>query len=521
MAALLAAAVAAGAGSSSSRGRISDAPEPEWREGPVRYIITKSEDDEYRQLDSEEARRLFIEAFWRRRDPTPETPGNEYRSQFWKRVRDANGLYSRDTPRPGWLTDMGKVHILFGPPDEIQRDEMAGRRRGIIVWVYRNTPSVDGQRSVLAGPNQVISFAQDGTGEYRLTAEPSKVADVWEGLPDPQPPFGPFKQQEARRRAFLKAYEKYVGLSDPVIRQAGGPAYQSSLEGTMLLARLQQPPREWSLNAEVSTREFFGTLPFKARADFFKTDREPTLVVLTVGIPSRSVTYRRSGAVEEPAVNVYARILDSTATVLVQALDRDFDFQPSPSNREAGLDEDLVFEARPLLRPASYVARLTVTDAVSGRTGTSDTPFTVPDFAAPGLTLSSVLLARRIQPLEGGSADRAAPFVVGSLGVLPHLGSTFRQAEELAFYYQVYGARRDAASGAPTLDVTYTFLAVEGDAIEEVGRVGFQGQSVEAHGYAVPLRDWPAGDYLVRIEVTDTLAAQSVRRDVAFRVAGG
>src|SRR5262245_50066969 len=148
-----------------------DKPIPEWREGPVRYIITKSEDKEYKSLSTQEERAQFIEGFWQRRDETPDTPGNEFRAEFWKRVRDANRLYSDDIAKPGWRTDMGKIHILRGPPDDITRDQVPQGGRGTVVWTYRSSDQLG------LGPNVVVAFARDVTGEYRLSTEPTKDSD--------------------------------------------------------------------------------------------------------------------------------------------------------------------------------------------------------------------------------------------------------------------------------------------------------------------------------------------------------
>jgi GWxTD domain-containing protein len=496
----------------------SDAPTPEWREGPIRYIITKSEDKEYRQLETEEERRRAVEAFWLRRDPTPDTPGNELRAQFWRRVREATRQYGKDTTRPGWLTDMGKIYVLFGPPDEISSDVMAEGRRDIIVWIYRNTPSVGGA-DVLGGPNQVIAFAEDGSGDYRLTAEPSKVADVWEGsIFEPQPAMGLFKAFENRQRMLREAFAQATGMTDPVIRAHGGPATGGALGLTMTLARLQQPPEEWELTGEVMTREFFGSLPFRARADFFKTSGETTHVLLTVALRSSSVRYRRTALGEEANVQVYARILDSTATQPVLSLERESDFAPAPENRAAGLDDDLVYQSRLTLPPGAYLARLTVLDQVSGRTSSSDTPFTVPDFSGGRLGLSSVALARSIAQDEADQQTVAGAYRFGSLRIVPRLGQTFRPGESLGFYYQVYGAEHEPASGQPRLDVSYIFLAAEGEEIREIGRVTFEDQQSEAHGYSLPLEGWPAGQYLVRIEVKDEIASAAISRDLAFRI---
>lgn len=496
-----------------SRYRVSDAPDPQWREGPVRYIITKSEDKAFQELETEAERVRFIEEFWLRRDPDPSTPGNEYRADFWRRVRRATSLYGKSTPKPGWLTDMGKIYILFGPPDEISRDEMNLERRDITVWIYRNTPGV-GPSRLLAGANQVIAFARDSSGEYRLTTEPSKTADVWEGLPDPQPPMGQMAGFRARQQAFEQAMADYIGLTDPIIRAHGGPPTGGSLGLRMTLARLQQPPREWELNSEIRTREFFGSLPFRARADFFGMDDGRCSVLLTVAVKSMVVTYRGTPRGDEPAVEAVGTLFDSTGTVEIGSLDGTAGFRPAPENDRARLDDDLIYQARVVLPPGSYRARLTLLDEVSGKSSTSETPFTVPDFSAMPLAMSSVSLARSISSAEEG--DRG--YLIGSLRVLPRLGNVYQAGEELSFYYQIYGAARSEETGKPMLDVTYTFLAAQGEDVMEIGRVAFEDQNADAHGYALPLEGWPAGSYVVRIEITDSVAGTSVARDLAFRI---
>ncbi|MBI3450731.1 MAG: GWxTD domain-containing protein [Acidobacteria bacterium] len=500
-----------------SKTHVGDEPTEEWREGPVRYIITRAEDVEFKSLRTEEDRRAFIENFWRRRDPTPETPGNEYRAEFWKRVRSANSQFGRDNPRPGWRSDMGKIFILFGPPDEIRRNEVQEGSRGTIVWTYRNSPRIGGF-STEAGPNTVIAFAQDSTSEYRLTAEPTKLANVWEGLPNPQPPMGQFKIFEIQRQALMDAYKKRIGLTDPVIREAGGPAFESPLGLTMILGRLQQPPKEWTLKGEVNTRQFFGALPFRARADFFKTTGRETQTLFNVAIRSTSVTFRESPTGGKPAIRAFARLLDSTATAPAMPAGAEVEFAPAPGNDTAGLDDDLIFQAHARLAPGSYVARITVLDEVSGRTGNSDTAFTAPDFTSSGLTISTVALASSLDQVPQESAGSTAPFVIGTLMVVPRLGQEFSASDDLAFYYQVYGATPDPATSRPKLNVAYIFFAPDGEKLKEVARIAFEGQNSEAHGYSLPLENWPPGEYILRIEVTDTLASQTTDRDVIFRV---
>src|SRR5512137_1045434 len=80
----------------------------------VRYIITSEERKTFLEMpDSEKPK--FIEEFWKKRDSNPDTPENEFKAQYDSRVEKANELF-RGEGKTGWLTDRGRIYILFGPP---------------------------------------------------------------------------------------------------------------------------------------------------------------------------------------------------------------------------------------------------------------------------------------------------------------------------------------------------------------------------------------------------------------------
>lgn len=105
----------------------------------VRYIITKEEKKNFLSLPPE-SRQAFIEEFWKRRDPVPETEENEYKIEYFKRIEGANKLFGKD----GWLQDRGMVYILLGPPTERYTYPM-GRYHGDLpteIWFYGFFPIV-------------------------------------------------------------------------------------------------------------------------------------------------------------------------------------------------------------------------------------------------------------------------------------------------------------------------------------------------------------------------------------------
>jgi len=105
----------------------------------TRYIITPQEKKIFLELPPEE-RSKFVEEFWKRRDPDPETEENEYKETFFQRIEEANRLFS--VSRPGWMTDRGEIYILFGPPTNIEKYPM-GQGPGtkpMEIWYYGNFP---------------------------------------------------------------------------------------------------------------------------------------------------------------------------------------------------------------------------------------------------------------------------------------------------------------------------------------------------------------------------------------------
>jgi len=82
----------------------------------VRYIITKQERKIFLNLPPSD-REAFIQEFWKKRDPDPETEKNEFKEEYYERIEMANTLF-RGGGKPGWLQDRGRVYVLLGPPHE-------------------------------------------------------------------------------------------------------------------------------------------------------------------------------------------------------------------------------------------------------------------------------------------------------------------------------------------------------------------------------------------------------------------
>lgn len=106
----------------------------------VQYIITGEERKIFLELpDSERA--AFQDEFWKRRDPDPDTPGNEFKTEYFQRVDRAGAMFHGEG-RAGWLTDRGRIFILFGPPSERMTYPMDASGFCREVWYYGSFPVI-------------------------------------------------------------------------------------------------------------------------------------------------------------------------------------------------------------------------------------------------------------------------------------------------------------------------------------------------------------------------------------------
>ncbi len=479
-----------------------EAPIGAWREGPVRYLLTKGEDDAFRALATDPERALFIQRFWASRDPNQETPENEYRTLFYRRVLEANRMFNEST-KAGWKTDRGKIYILLGPPDELDRNDPLLTGYETILWTYRNPPAGLG-----LGTQSAIRFVRDRSGEYRLSSD-----------------------------LRLSSNETSLGLGLQV--QA------------MQMKSLPEPRK--LLDTIVSSRSFLDAAPFRTHRDFFRSADGNTFTVLTVGVKQRLVAGGPAGQggaasprLESDGAGAAGAMPPTTPAAVSRELHLDvvarltggapglptYDLAGANGLRAAredatvGPDDYLLYQGALTVKPGSYVAYYGVVDRDSGQIYSFKESIDIPDLKSDALALSSVTLASSLERVSGGTtAAYAAPFVLGNLRVLPRPDDQFRNGETFAFYYQIYGPATDPIDGRPDLDVEYQFFVARGagvsgePAFEPLGKpIRLTRQQSQVQGYSFPLKDWPAATYRLRVSITDNLSGRQSSRDVTFRV---
>ncbi len=398
-AALLALVLFAGGGRpEAARGAVDD-PTTEWIEGPVRYLVTRSESRLFRTLETAPERVAFIRAFWERRDPDPRTPQNEARLAFWQRVAAANAQFT-GSGKPGWKTDRGKIYILLGPADDIEKDENydTGRHdlgaRGMMRWIYRGLAS-SSNRVVT-----VVPFIRGADEDWFLSDDARFAAASFTMLKP---------VNEAR-----------VPTLDRLIEQV--PWGGGNLGTAMDLARLQEVPSERDLlGAIVKAEQFLGTYEASGMVHALSGPRGEQLFAFTIAIPRTRLVPAWDGSAvglsQRFAVAAELRPRGVARAAPLALPEEAFVPEPAP----AADDPWLRFQAVRPVSAGSWQLSAVIYDRTGGGAGSTTVDLVVPPSppaAAPrlyGPVLGRDEAAGGPEAADGGTF----PFRAGVARVLP------------------------------------------------------------------------------------------------------
>jgi GWxTD domain-containing protein len=434
-----------------------------WLDGPVKWLAQTDEVKAFKALKTDDARAVFIEKFWARRDTTRETLVNEYRQQFWQRVREANDLFL-DSPGPGWSSDRGRIYILFGPPTEIQEDidvateagPTAGH--GLIRWIYDRI----GTRIGL-DPTVVVPFIRNMSGEYKLSYDP-KLSQIALDI--------------------NKLREKHTAPYDTWLAGHADPS-RSYLSVMLDLGRLQEvPPQEKILLDSVETVESYKTHPLTLEvAQYEPPAVEGSLVVVSVHLGSEPA---------EEGTAVLGKIVPRDASQATRILDEG-------SFRVEGKGADRIAQARVVVAAGVWdLTVMTVDPEAGGSTGVYRAPVAVRP-RTTSLHLSDVSLTSALEPLAYRSlVSYDEPYVIGTFRVTPRGGKPFVRGDPIQLFYEIY-------EGQQPFHVSYQLEGRENDGrFIPLGRPSVLDSKERSQGFELPTgASWPAGEYRVRIEVED------------------
>src|SRR6202140_189519 len=493
----------------------------------VFWIITDEERAAFRQLSNDEERYNFIEAFWQRRDPTPDTEENEYKEEHYQRIAYANEHFPAGVP--GWKTDRGRMYIVFGPADEIDShpsggsyerpmDEGGGETSTFPfeTWRYRYLEGI--------GQEVMIEFVDTCMcGDYHMTMDRSEK-DALKYTPN----------------AGLTLYEQ-MGMSSKAsrftnggIEQLGQSPFNKDLQTKKFdrlekYAKLQAAPavKFKDLEEVVSHKISVNLMPFDVRADFVKVTSDTALVPVTIQIKNRDVTFQNKDGVERGTFNIFGRVTTLTGKIVQTFEDTvqvDVPVELLPKTAE---NSSVYWKALPLrISQNRYRLDVVVKDVNGDRTGSWSHAIVIPDFSEDKLSNSTLIIADQMEPVATKNVG-TGNFVIGTTKVRPRVAPSdgkpilFKRNQKLNFWMQIYNLSVDEKTHKPSATIEYNVTDANNKAVihtvESTDTMGNVGDQVTLQK-TLSAANLPPGLYKIEIKVNDNLSKQSVDPTATFAV---
>ena len=490
-----------------------------WLDEDVSYIITNEERTAFKALKTDEEREQFIEQFWLRRDPTPDTVDNEFKEEHYARIAYANERFASGIP--GWKTDRGRIYIIWGKPDEIESHPSGGTYDRPIeqgggttstfpfeVWRYRYIEGI--------GNEVLLEFVDPSmSGEYRLTIDPNEK-DALLHVPGAGLTFD--EQFFGRDKA-----DRISGLTNPTNTSAlGNTSRMNPFDRLQLYANIFKPPeiKFKDLEAIVTTKLSYNLLPFRFRTDFVRVTEDSVLTPITILLQNKDLAFQEQQGIHRAMIHVYGKITGVNGRVAPSGVFEDTISQDIPDALfKQGLDSASIHQKIIPLRPGLYKLDLVLKDINSGNVGTVSQRLQVPRFPDDKLQLSSLILADLVENLPPSQIGSGS-FILGSNKVRPNVNDDFRHDRSLNLWFQVYNLKLDEASKKPSATVE-TLITKNGREVKRDVEQASELSNAAAQmtlAKTVSLKDFEPGEYSVQVKVTDNLTKDVIASAEKFTV---
>jgi len=499
-----------------------------WLNQDVVYIISDEEAKAFKNLSNDEEREAFIEQFWLRRNPTPDSPENEFREEHYRRIAYANEHFAAG--KPGWKTDRGHIYISFGKPDSIDSHPSGGSYQRPMdegggetstfpfeVWHYRYLEGI--------GDNIDLEFVDTcQCGDYHFTIDrsekdallhvPGAGATQWEEM------------GQAKKTDRFKGGMESLGLGPLASGQQG-----KEFDRIELAAKIMAPPpiKFTDLDNFISEHKIMSgpVFPFDVRTDYVKVTDSTVLVPVTLQLKNRDITFVTKDGVSKGVVNILIKVTTLTHKTVQSQEDTVSVEEPIELLEKAQDRKSVYWKALPLL-PGLYRLDIAIKDVNNpDHVGIYGASLDVPTFHDEKLATSSLILGDEMNLVSSRDIGEGS-CVIGNTHICPRVTAnratpvSFKRSQELNFWMQVYNLGIDDSTKSNQATVTYQ---IEDTATHTVVfEKELESKDLGAHSdqltveKSLPMAGLQPGKYKVTIKVNDTISKQEIAQSAPFVV---
>ncbi len=484
----------------------------QWVQEYVVYIVTDEERKIFEALPTNEQKLAFTERFWDIRDPTPGTRRNEYRQSHFERWVTANRRFSAG--KAGWRTDRGRVFIVLGPPNNLQRNPMGrdGSERASEVWTY-NLPD----NPLLPGVYDLSFVDFKGVGEFELVSDLDAAASAFPGQ------FGvaesPLDVVALRRHASSIYDERFLveNWTDPTLVAQDFLEFQSNLRELLRIPEIHLERLESLRRADVEARVDFNAFPIARSVDYFEAIAGDTAIDVTLGLEWDRIMAAPVGFNYHYSVDTYVA-LERDGKVVAQDNKR-LNFTLTQEEAEPLGATQILQTHQLLVPPGEYELVLMARDNTGTTVGRRLETILVPDLATPAFRLSSMILASQIRQVATGPDTKPRDFQRGDVRVVPNVSRVYYPDQSLLLYLQAYGLGIDPSANLNRVKLSGE-IRRDG---KMVRRIPAQypapaPMTRQSFSLGMPLGGYTPGIYEVVMVVEDQVAGKSIEARGEFAI---
>ncbi len=496
-------------------------PWKKWLNEDVVYIITDEEKQAFKRLKTDEERQQFVEQFWLRRDPTPDTEENEFKEEHYRRIAYANDHYASGIP--GWKTDRGMIYIKYGPPDEIDSHPSGGsyerpQEEGggetstypFEDWRYRYIEGI--------GTNINIEFVDTTmSGEYHIATDPEEK-DALLYVPGAGLTMAEQMGMADKTQRFQRTDGTHLGTGNQ-------PLPESMDEFTRLEqnAKLYKAPaiKFKDLEAAVSSSIRYNSLPMHVRADYIRITDSTVLTSLTLQFKNNDLQYATKDKVAKATVNLYGRITSLTRRP-VNWFEDTISMEVPAEMLQQAMSGSRVYSKSIPLAPGTYRLNIVAKDVVGNTMNNFEMPLVVPHYDEEQIGSSSLILADELERVPSKSIG-SGPFVIRSSKVRPRVDDTFKQDETMGIYTEFYNLGMDEKTKKPTGSIEYDVVNKANNQTvlsqtEDLSNIPNASAFLVTVEKKLPLKALPPGNYTLKLRMIDKLKNQTLTPSAPFTV---
>jgi GWxTD domain-containing protein len=500
-----------------------------WVDEDVRWIITDQEMQAFKSLSNDEERDQFIEQFWLRRNPNPDSPENEYREEHYARIAYANEHYAAG--KPGWRTDRGHIYIAYGKPDSIDSHPSGGNYERPMeegggntstfpfeIWHYRYLEGI--------GDNIDIEFVDTCMcGDYHMTIDRSEK-DALKYVPGAGQTL--YEQQGQSTKA-----DRFTGGGLEQLGKGPMSSQNQSKQFDRLdrFAKLMAPPeiKFKDMESFMATSKILTGPPFlfDVRTDYVKVTNDTVLVPLTLQIRNGDITFTNKDGAAMGTVNILGRVSNLNHKP-IQTFEDTVNVQvPSELLERTRNNVSVYWKSLPL-RPGLYKIDIVIKDVNNpDHIGRWQRSVNVPRYDDDRLASSSLILADQMERVPSKDIG-AGNFVIGDTRIRPRVPAgiaapvTFHRAQNLNFWMQVYNLGIDEKSKQNGATIEYQIMDMATNKAvlqtqELTSKTSPNADQVTIEK-SLPLASLQPGKYQVNIKVNDGISKQQIAESAPFTV---